>query len=336
MATEKLIKCSQHPEEDAGLMCGKCGKRICTRCMILTGEGVRCTECMAQLNARYYGTNSAIGANWTMEPEQVVIPAEPQPQKTSLQTDRNQSHLIEINPLTGEPSTTITYCLRHPKIETGLRCGRCDNPICPRCMAYTSIGLRCPTCSQNFNPPTSVNPHSTSVRKAGPSERGFRSYGQRPNLHYAIQPQHYALAVLAALSTALVVGGLWGFLFDANRAAFRGTTGAIINSIHLIPEILLGILVGEAVARATGDRRSRLLQLIAVGGVILGYLTAIATLLVRALAERGKGFPDLGELVSATWTVFTGLFSSGGSGAGLSLLLFYVLGGIFAWMRLRR
>jgi hypothetical protein len=39
-------------------------------------------------------------------------------------------------------------CARHPNTETVLRCGRCETPICPRCMVDTPVGKRCPTCAQ--------------------------------------------------------------------------------------------------------------------------------------------------------------------------------------------
>jgi hypothetical protein len=39
-------------------------------------------------------------------------------------------------------------CARHPATETFLRCGRCDTPICPRCLVSTPVGARCPTCAQ--------------------------------------------------------------------------------------------------------------------------------------------------------------------------------------------
>ena len=39
-------------------------------------------------------------------------------------------------------------CARHPGVETVLRCGRCETPICPRCMVPTPVGARCPTCAQ--------------------------------------------------------------------------------------------------------------------------------------------------------------------------------------------
>jgi hypothetical protein len=39
-------------------------------------------------------------------------------------------------------------CARHPNTETLLRCGRCETPICQRCMVMSPVGARCPTCAQ--------------------------------------------------------------------------------------------------------------------------------------------------------------------------------------------
>ena len=50
---------------------------------------------------------------------------------------------------TSAPATDETLrCARHPGTETVLRCGRCDTPICPRCLVPTPVGARCPTCAQ--------------------------------------------------------------------------------------------------------------------------------------------------------------------------------------------
>lgn len=46
--------------------------------------------------------------------------------------------------MTTEPQTL--YCANHPKIETTLRCNRCDKPICSRCAQRTPTGYRCPEC----------------------------------------------------------------------------------------------------------------------------------------------------------------------------------------------
>ncbi|WP_116212832.1 rhomboid family intramembrane serine protease [Streptomyces olivoreticuli] len=37
-------------------------------------------------------------------------------------------------------------CYRHPDRETGIRCTRCERPICPQCMVSASVGFQCPEC----------------------------------------------------------------------------------------------------------------------------------------------------------------------------------------------
>ncbi|MEU3547036.1 rhomboid family intramembrane serine protease [Streptomyces longwoodensis] len=37
-------------------------------------------------------------------------------------------------------------CYRHPDRETGVRCTRCERPICPECMVSASVGFQCPEC----------------------------------------------------------------------------------------------------------------------------------------------------------------------------------------------
>lgn len=45
-AIEETLYCANHPQTPTGLRCNRCGKPICTRCIVRTPVGYRCRECM--------------------------------------------------------------------------------------------------------------------------------------------------------------------------------------------------------------------------------------------------------------------------------------------------
>ena len=38
-------------------------------------------------------------------------------------------------------------CAIHSSVETELACGKCEKPICPKCLHYTPVGVRCRECA---------------------------------------------------------------------------------------------------------------------------------------------------------------------------------------------
>lgn len=47
-----------------------------------------------------------------------------------------------------EDAPVASVCVNHPRRETAVRCGKCGNYLCPKCMVQTPVGVRCRTCAQ--------------------------------------------------------------------------------------------------------------------------------------------------------------------------------------------
>lgn len=137
----------------------------------------------------------------------------------------------------------LTYCYRHPQTQTGLRCNRCNRPICPKCARRTPVGFRCPDC----------------IRE---QEEKYYSGG---NLDYVI-------AVAIALPLSLLAAAL--FTFVLNRFGFF----TIIIGLFVAPAV--AGFIAEAVRWGVGRRRSRYLSRVVAGCVILGTAPFLLFLLL--------------------------------------------------------
>jgi membrane associated rhomboid family serine protease len=45
-------------------------------------------------------------------------------------------------------ATSVQTCYRHADRRAGVRCQRCERPICPQCMTQASVGFHCPECTR--------------------------------------------------------------------------------------------------------------------------------------------------------------------------------------------
>ena len=59
------------------------------------------------------------------------------------------------------PETLV--CYRHPRTETAVTCSDCERPICPECMVFGPVGIRCPECAGR---PTGVKKATAGLRAA--------------------------------------------------------------------------------------------------------------------------------------------------------------------------
>ena len=130
---------------------------------------------------------------------------------------------------------SVTYCARHPQVETVLRCGRCDTPICPRCLVQTPVGARCPNCANVRRIPT-----------------------------VDIKPIFIARGLAAALISGAAIGAFWGYAIGGGRE-FR------LGFLLIFLAMGIGWAISETVSLATNRKRGYVLQISAALGVVLAY-----------------------------------------------------------------
>ena len=133
----------------------------------------------------------------------------------------------------------MTYCTNHPTVETLLRCNRCGQPVCLKCMMLTDVGYRCKAC---VHAQTAVFFNATVLD------------------YVLVGAVAFVAALVATPVAGMILGEIWGFsLF---LAMFAGpAAGGVLASM----------------ARFAGRKhRGRYLGYTAVGGAIAGVLLVYA------------------------------------------------------------
>jgi len=139
-------------------------------------------------------------------------------------------------------------CATHNDVETGLACGKCGTPICPKCLVETPVGARCRQCANVRRLPT-----------------------------YNITPVQYLKSVAAGAGIAIAVGVAWAWLRIAVDIPFFGFMTALLLAAGA------AYVIAEVVSRVINRKRGTPLQIIAGACFVLSYLVSNVWLSENAL-----------------------------------------------------
>jgi hypothetical protein len=134
--------------------------------------------------------------------------------------------------------TGLGYCYRHPNIETGLRCNRCNKFICPRCAQRTPVGFRCPDCIR-----------------------------EHEDKYYTGNSKDYIIAGVIAFPLSLIIAALF--------SSILGRFGFFTLIIGFFVAPIVTGFIAEAVRWGVSRRRSRYLRHVVVGCLIAGTIPFI-------------------------------------------------------------
>lgn len=140
-------------------------------------------------------------------------------------------------------------CVNHPSVETNVSCSNCGDPICPDCMVYTPVGVKCAKCARM--------PKSALIR---------------------VKPERLALAVASGLGAAAAGGYVFGLVismisFFAIFVAFGLGSG-------------VGEAISWASGRHHGPRLAAWAAVCGVFGIIFGIWSVRTGFTVTPLALR--------------------------------------------------
>jgi hypothetical protein len=171
-------------------------------------------------------------------------------------------------------TTAPVYCINHPSTETLLRCYRCGNPVCIKCVRRTPVGLLCRSCLSN-------------------QQSGY----------YTATPLDYALVLIVGSVLSFVAGaiaGVLGFLWFV--AIFYGpAAGGVIAEV-------IRFVIGKRRGRYIGVLAAALVVLGAI--IAVEGFPILAALATGQFGILGRGLFNIGlwiYLVLAPSTVYARL-----------------------------
>lgn len=221
---------------------------------------------------------------------------------------------------TDDGARVLWDCYRHPGRESGVRCRRCERPICPDCMISAPVGFQCPSCV-----------------KQAPAVRSVRTLLARPVLTLALiavsvavfiptltgggalGPGSQSLTDLLALNGRDVAAGEWWRLVTSGFLHY----GLIHVGFNMVILYQLGLMLEPALGRA----RFAALYTVALLGGAFGAL--LLTPEANTAGASGAVYGLMGAALIGMRRRGADLMQSGIGGLLLiNLLLTFVIPGI--------
>ncbi len=166
-------------------------------------------------------------------------------------------------------STQLATCYRHPDRETGVRCQRCERPVCPECLVPAPVGVQCVECVRRHQPKATARSLTNTLRWTNVTSVliginvavwlvGAALSGGRGLLTGS------PLAVIAGLAAEPVAAGEW----------WRAITAGFLHSglLHLGLNMAILYMLGPALEGALGRIRFTALYFTALIASSLGAL----------------------------------------------------------------
>ena len=167
-------------------------------------------------------------------------------------------------------ATDLLPCYRHPDRPGGVRCQRCDRPICPACMTTASVGFHCPECARSGR---------QKVYTGRAAFGGSKTLRLTPAL-IAINVVVFVLSLSGGGSASEIGGsvlrdyGLYGPSIRYDHEWYRIITAGFLHSglLHIGFNMYALWIIGNMLEPALGRLR---FGIIYAGGLIAGSLGAL-------------------------------------------------------------
>ena len=158
-------------------------------------------------------------------------------------------------------AATLT-CYRHPDRETGVSCSECGRGLCPDCMRFAPVGIRCPEHAGEAQGPARVvqRAQTSSARNVGWIAKGLVAL----NVGIYLLQLAQGAPVQANAGSIFFNGALFGPAV-ADGDWWRLITAAFLHygPIHLAMNMIALWLFGPALEAALGSARFLLLYVAA-------------------------------------------------------------------------